>query len=163
MRALIDTGAEANLVRQNLLESGCFEFASDPIQLVAANGQILAGGTRTTTLKIEFHPYENGNFLDKRMLLDATCYEADISVDIILSYPWMAKNKIGVFPHHKALVVDEPRLLLLFGQSEKKWSKAAIHQTTHTTGPVFPGISRNRSLPEKQNVVDTTHVRTAEF
>ena len=66
LRALIDTGAEANLVRQNLLESGCFELASDPIQLVAANGQRLVGGTRTTTLEIEFNPYENGNFLDKK-------------------------------------------------------------------------------------------------
>ena len=35
----------------------------------------------------------------------------------------MAKNKIRVFPHHKALVVDEPRLLLLFGQSEKNGPK----------------------------------------
>ena len=57
------------------------------------------------------------------MLLEATCYEADISLDIILSYLWITKDKIGVFPHHKAPVVDEPRLLLLFGQSEKNGPK----------------------------------------
>ena len=50
------------------------------------------------------------------MSFPALCYEADISVDLILSFPWMEKNKIGVFPHHRALVVDEPKLLLLFGE-----------------------------------------------
>ena len=39
LRALIDTGAEANLIRQGVLESHYFRHAKDPISLIAANDQ----------------------------------------------------------------------------------------------------------------------------
>ena len=70
-------------------------------------------------LNIEFNPYENGKFLDSKLNYGAICYEADIAIDMVLSYPWLAQNKIGVFPHHRALVVDEPKLLLLYGQKDR--------------------------------------------
>ena len=44
LKALIDTGAEANLIRRGLLPSNLFGAAENPIQLVAANGQRLEGG-----------------------------------------------------------------------------------------------------------------------
>ena len=58
--------------------------------------------------------------LGKTLNYEAICYEAEITVDLILSFPWMARHKIGVFPHHKALVVDGPKFLLLYGQQEKR-------------------------------------------
>ena len=50
----------------------------------------------------------------------------------------MAKN-IGCFPHHKALVVDEPKLLLLFGEKEKgrtpqKHAQRRINLVTRVVG-----------------------------
>ena len=86
-------------------------------------------------MDIEFNPYEDGKFLESKLSYEAVCYEADIAIDAILSYPWLAQNKIGVFPHHKALVVDEPRLLLLYGQKEKgktqpQGSRRQVRQVT---------------------------------
>ena len=120
LRTLIDTGAEANLIRQGVLDSHFFRAADDPIQLVTANGQTMMGGTRTVALEIAFNPCENGTFLDKPMKFEAICYEADISVDLILSLLRMKKHKIGVFPNQKALSVDETRFMLLYGQPEKR-------------------------------------------
>ena len=37
---------------------------------------------------------------------DVSFYEADIEVDAILSYPWMSANRLGIFPHHRALARD---------------------------------------------------------
>ena len=47
--------------------------------------------------------------------LSATFYEAAIQVDAILAYPWMKVNEIGVFPHKRALALDFPELVLLYG------------------------------------------------
>ena len=42
-------------------------------------------------------------------------YEADIKTDAILSFPWMAENQVGIFPHHRALAMDTPCFTLLYG------------------------------------------------
>ena len=92
LRTLIDTGAEVNLIKQGVLDSYFFRLADDPVSLVTANGQYMSGGTRTVDLEISFTPSENGNILDKKMKVSAICYEADISVDLILSFPWLEKK-----------------------------------------------------------------------
>ncbi len=43
-------------------------------------------------------------------------YEADIEVDGILSYAWMAKEKLGVFPHLRAMALDLPVTTLIYGK-----------------------------------------------
>ena len=116
IKALIDTGAEANLVKRGLFERRLFGEAEKPVQLIAANGQRLGGGTKTIKLDMGFNPSEGGSITQDKLWYEAECYEADINIDVILSYPWMCKNKIGIFPHHKALVVDDPRLMLLYGE-----------------------------------------------
>ena len=130
LRALIDTSAEANLIRQGVLERHFFQPADDPIELIAANDQKLSGGTRTVMLDLFFTLMENGKMSEQKLSYPALCYEADISVDLILSFPWMHENRIGVFPHHRALVVDEPKLMLLFGEKEK--------------GQTNPGLARRK-------------------
>ena len=46
---------------------------------------------------------------------NATFAEADIRVDAILSFPWLVRTKIGVFPHLRALALAEPEMTLLMG------------------------------------------------
>ena len=59
----------------------------------------------------------------------ATFYEAEIKVDAIISYPWLLENKLGVIPHRRALVMEDPEVALLTGlyyslpNKEKKWWK----------------------------------------
>ena len=44
LKILVDTGAEANLVRINLLPNHLFFSAPKPLNFIAANGQRLGGG-----------------------------------------------------------------------------------------------------------------------
>ena len=60
------------------------------------------------------------------MNFGAIFYEADIQVDAILSFPWMAEHKIAVFPHKRALAIDHPVLTLLFGLSEGTRGKKKV-------------------------------------
>ena len=45
LKVLVDTGAEANLVRINLLPNHLFFSAPKPLNFVTASGQRLGGGT----------------------------------------------------------------------------------------------------------------------
>ena len=47
--------------------------------------------------------------------LDGEFYSADIHVDAIISFPWMMKNRLGVFPHLRALVDLGPPICHLYG------------------------------------------------
>ena len=51
---------------------------------------------------------------------EAEFYEASIKVDAILSFPWLAEQKLGIFPHHKALVEDSPNLKFLYGTRDHR-------------------------------------------
>ena len=62
-------------------------------------------------MKLHFTQEVDGEIQGKELTFDVTFWEAEIEVDAILSHPWLFENKIGVFPHHKALAVDRPNLL----------------------------------------------------
>ena len=50
--ALIDTGAEANLVRKKIIPSQFMKPARRPLVLVTANGRRMNGGDREVTLRL---------------------------------------------------------------------------------------------------------------
>ena len=52
MKILVDTGAEANLIRQGLLSDHLLYRAQKPLKFETANGQILPGGDRCTKIKM---------------------------------------------------------------------------------------------------------------
>ena len=112
---LVDTGAEANLVRKGLLSDSLMRNAREPLSFVTASGQPLEGGKRTAKLTLFFEQVVSGQTLPQNRSFQAEFYEAEIGVDAILSFPWMAQHKIGVFPHHQALALEEPVFTLLFG------------------------------------------------
>jgi hypothetical protein len=98
LEILVDTGAEANLVRIGLLPEHLFFSAPRILKLLTANGQRLAGGARIVETTLGFTPEKKGVRQKEKWYCNAEFYEADIQVDAILSYPWMVKNKIGVLP-----------------------------------------------------------------
>jgi hypothetical protein len=112
---LVDTGAEANLVRKGLLVDSLMQIAREPLTFVTANGQPLEGGKNRTRFTLFFEQVVDGQTLPQNRSFQAEFYEAQIGVDAILSFPWMAQHKIGVFPHHQALALEEPVFTLLFG------------------------------------------------
>ena len=112
---LVDTGAEANIVKLGKLPRHLVYAAPKPLKFVTARGQRLRGGDTCIDLHLEFVQEVDGKFLPDVLRKKVTFFEADIRVDAILSYPWMAQNQIGVFPHLKAMALEKPKLTLLHG------------------------------------------------
>ena len=114
-KILVDTGAQANLVRKDLVPDHLMFSATQPLNFRTANGQRLEGGERVAETSLGFRQILEGHPLDEFLWKNAIFYEADIQVDAILSYPWLRGQKIGVFPHLRALAMTEPHFVLLLG------------------------------------------------
>ena len=108
LKVLIDTGAQANLVRKGLISSHLFYGAPRILKLIAANGQRIEGGDRVVDVHLQFCCERDGKMLEHMIEYPCTFHEAAIRVDAILSFPWLREQELGVFPHKKALVTELP-------------------------------------------------------
>ena len=93
------------------------------MRLLTANNTVLVGGDKVIQLGLYFREFEDGFEKPKPIFYEAEFFGAEIEVDAILSYPWLMKNQVGVFPHHEALAKDWPHFSLLFG-----WKQANVHR-----------------------------------
>ena len=75
---LVDTGAEANLVRGGLFNDSLMRNAREPLSFVTANGQPLEGGKRTLELTLFFEQVVNGQNSPHLRSFGAEFYEAQI-------------------------------------------------------------------------------------
>ena len=89
MRTLIDTGAEANLIRTGFVPHHITFAARKVLNLIAANGQKIEGGTRTTEITMHFGKEVNGYKTVTPLELTSEFWEASIDVDAIFSFPWI--------------------------------------------------------------------------
>ena len=115
MDILLDTRAEANIIRKGLVSNHLTYVARKPLRFATASGQSLGGGDTCVKLKVRL---QSDQSQDDWFEYEVEFYEASIRVDAILSYPWLAEMHLGVFPHHKALVQDSPHLKFLYGTRE---------------------------------------------
>ena len=109
LRALIDTGAEISLIRKGLLSAHYYRPSAHPKRFVAANQAVLEGGW----VEIECKAVLKGHDIDTGLEGEVECptifYDANISVDAILSYDWMAKNLVDVRCVRHGLEIGGPR------------------------------------------------------
>jgi len=115
LSVLVDTGAEANLIKKGFFNDSLMRSAREPLSFFHREWATLGGGKITAKLTLFFEQVVSGQKLPNVRSFQANFYEAEIGVDAILSFPWMAEHKIGVFPHHQALALEEPVFTLLFG------------------------------------------------
>ena len=98
--ALVDTGCEVNLIRAGLVPQNYFSPSTVRIRLVNASGEALGGGAQQVKLNLQVQGYEVTEVSPppSRILgFETIFYEADISVDIILSYKWLYEYDINIF------------------------------------------------------------------
>ena len=106
-RALIDTGAEANLVRRGWLSDEELRPARHPLTLITADGTQMAGGDKSfkggLPLSAMLRKFPEPAELPKTggdvESFPVEAYVADISYDMLLSYEWMAKHRLTIVPH----------------------------------------------------------------
>ena len=141
LQALVDTGAEVNLINPKWVHNDLFYLSPKPIRLGAANSHLLEGGKRQTNILLTFHGHclDSGNSID--LSLPFTAYDADVICDIILSYGWLAENNIIPNPRRHGLhFLDHP-------------GPAWVHGTIT---PKTSGIVVLESLPTLNTLSDTS-------
>ena len=112
---LVDTGSEISLVRPGLLLEEDLRQAAEPIRLVTVSGRALEGGRRVADLTLELRPLRGTDV--KRV--GGVFYEAAIEWDLIVGYDFLIKNKMGLLPHKKGLVIEKGGDVTLFTGTNK--------------------------------------------
>ena len=103
LRILIDTGAEINLIRRNLLSPEYLQPLDKPITLTAANAGQLAGGDQKAEGVLHFRGIEVDTGRKQELRCTVSMVEADITIDAILSYGWMAEHNFLVNPRRHGI------------------------------------------------------------
>ena len=115
IQALVDTGAQINLVRMGLVPDELMGQPERSVRLLAANNQPIQGGDKIVQLSMAFTQVFDGCQQPDLAVFEGIFFRAAIEIDMILSFPWLRENKLGVFAHHNALAIDEPEFTLLYG------------------------------------------------
>ena len=102
--ALVDTGAEVNLVRSDLVDPSFFKPSKRPVRLGASNSTRLCGGSNDVELILGMGGVESDNKRALDFRVPFVAYDAAISHDVIISYRWLAENKAIVCPERHGLL-----------------------------------------------------------
>ena len=105
IQALVDTGSDINLIRRNLVPAFCLDQCARHMQIMAANNMDMGGNHRLFNghLIISGKPPEP--HLPRELEIPLKAYDADIDVDAILSYEWMASQGIDVYPRQHGVSI----------------------------------------------------------
>ena len=112
VRALIDTGSQANLINEDLIPKGCLTWARDQLHLVAANGLKIPGGNYEVHTKTQLQKVTQQGFFMGLQDFEASFHVAQLSLDAILSYPWLAKKWAGGRTPKEFLHAATPRAIV---------------------------------------------------
>ena len=103
--ALVDTGCEVNLVRRGLIQESEFSVTRNPLRFLAANKTVVPGGDRELECTLVFTGLDQDTKVATPVSIPSSFYDAEIGVDAIFAYEWMARSKIDIVPHRHGVVV----------------------------------------------------------
>ena len=126
--ALVDTGAEYNLCNPRHLRTDLWQRSERPITLLAANESVVTGGSMELLATLEFKGRARSLGRPKTIPMGSSFYQADVGAPIILSYGWLARNGIVVYPTGDALILRH--------QGQLAWIRGIGHEFEQE--PPFP-------------------------
>jgi hypothetical protein len=103
--ALVDTGAEISLVRKGLVDNKYFRRSNKPKRFVTANEGILDGGLMEVPCDLIFWGVCLRTDRPVGVVCPCSLYDANINVDVILSYEWLGRMKMDVNCQRHGLMV----------------------------------------------------------
>ena len=169
-KALIDTGAEVDLVRSGFVPRHFFAPALVPMVFIMANGSSkLGGGSQTVELCFMFSQESVGSSQAEPFVTRHTFYEADNHVDLILGHPWMAQECVGVFPHLGCLARVGPPLIFLHPVVRKgrkrltRGEKKSLRQNLCVTDLVPDMLGWDLQLPQGGEYLTTRLLKPREI
>ena len=94
--ALVDTGAEVNLIRRNFLDPRYFFHSSRPKRFLTADQGVMQGGLNEVSCDFVLWGTNMETGRTTKVVCPSSFYDANINVDIILSYAWLRHMDIDI-------------------------------------------------------------------
>ena len=157
VKVLVDTGAEVNLVRRGLLPTENLRNMVRPLTLTAANAGHLAGGDKCTHGLLHLR----GMIVDTGRPQGLKCpiqlIEADITVDLILSYGWLAQHNFLVNPRRHGICHQDHQGMVWIEGIQKVRAAAICAEPTPTPSALISVIliGKDSGLPEEDSTIDS--------
>ena len=104
--ALVDTGSEVNLVRKGLVDPKYLRPCGPEVSFVAVNKQGLGGNHNRLSCELSFQGCERDTKEKTTVVFPFRCFDASIDVDAILSYEWLARQGVTVWPRQHGVTVE---------------------------------------------------------
>jgi hypothetical protein len=103
LKALVDTGATVNIVREGLFPAGSFSPPPQRKYLKTADGSVLRGGDSGADLDLSI-PVLGWSGKEETSHARGYFYSGNIHVDVILGYGFLAQNQLIVVPHKDTIM-----------------------------------------------------------
>ena len=107
--ALVDTGAELNLFRKGLIGERFLRRAEKPKTFVAANKEVMVGGSMEAPCDVVLFGRDMETGLEEEQAYPTVFYDADIGMDVILSYDWLRRANVDVRCRRHGLEANRPQ------------------------------------------------------
>ena len=106
--ALIDTGAKVNLIQRVLVDQKYFKPSLKKGLFVTANKGVMRGGQEDVPCELII----GGQDVNTGERVNISCpmeiYDADIMVDMLISYEWLARMDVEVHGRRHGLIINRP-------------------------------------------------------
>ena len=122
IHALVDTGAEVNLIKRSLVDSRFFSPSAHPVRLGAANSTRLDGGTQEVSLRLNMEALEISRRTTINLSVPMFAYDADIKHDMIISFGWLVEHDVTINPRRMGLLFQH-------GPERDKWWVQGLKKT----------------------------------
>ena len=132
---LVDTGAQVNLIRRGITFPQFLIPVKRPLKIAMASQAIMAGGEREVYCLLTLMGKEIDVGEDRTLEVPTIFYEADIGVDAILSYEWLAMYDFVVNPNRHALMKKIQQTGDLIVIPGKRVSRLEVASTTRVDTP----------------------------
>ena len=107
--ALVDTGAEVNLIRRGLIADEYFRESPVPMTFRTADQAIMEGGIMEVPGNLILRATDVDTKRTEQVKCPIILYDASTGVDIILSYEWLQRSNIDVRCKRHGLEVSRPQ------------------------------------------------------
>ena len=133
--ALIDTGAEINVIHPRLVPEGMFRQSERPLRLGTANANCMVGGRREATFMVGMQATDIDSRRGLELRMPMAAYDGEMVCELIVSYGWLAQQNALVNPRRHGLLFCEKGHMLWVGVLRKK--KRVVSTGTPNTSPII--------------------------
>ena len=106
IQALVDTGSDINLIRRDLVPQQCLVPSRRPMCILAANQMSMGGDHRELQGTLIIRGQASSLCIPNTLEIPVVAYDADIDVDAILSYEWLATQNVDILPRSHGVRIN---------------------------------------------------------